>query len=134
MKKTALIFFNISCIISLAVGALHFGVPWLFEWYSYVPDAPVELIQSINYVNFCFSFLLAGLSLLLIIVQKRLFSGFHELKLFYVFFVLVWLARVFTQIVWPWPSNLQFWLVFAFTVEFILSFIPMMYLFKKPTK
>lgn len=131
MKKTALVVFNISCGISLAVGVLHFGAPYFFEWYSYIPDAPIEIIQSINYVNFCFSFLLAGFSLLLMIVQKRLFSGSVELKLFYLFFVFVWLSRVVIQIVWYWPSSLQLWLVIAFATEFILSCIPMLYLLKK---
>lgn len=134
MKKTAFLFFNISCFISCAVGILHFGAPWFFEWYSYIPEAPIEIIQSVNYVNFCFSFLLAGLSILLIIVQKRLFSGSMELKLCYVFFVLVWLSRVIIQVIWPWPSSLQIWLVIAFTAELIFSIIPMAYLFKKSDK
>lgn len=128
MKKIAIIFFNLACIIGLSVGIGHFFAPYSFEWYSYIPDAPVEIYQSINYINFCFSFLLAGLSLLLLIVQKQLFTGSKELKLFYAFFVLVWLSRVIIQIVWAWPSGLQTWLVTGFITEFIFALIPMLYL------
>jgi hypothetical protein len=130
MKRIVKVFFNIACIIGCLVGLLHFFAPYSFKWYSYIPDAPVEIYQSINYVNFCFSFLLAGFSFLLLIVQKQLFAGLKELKIFYTFFVLVWLSRIVIQIAWPWPSGLQIWLVTAFTTEFIFTLIPMVYFFK----
>jgi hypothetical protein len=134
MKKTVIVFFNIACIISCMVGILHFFAPYSFNWYSYIPNAPIEIYQSINYVNFCFSFLLTGISVLLIIVQKRLFTDLKELKLFYIFFVLVWLSRVIIQIIWPWPSSLQLWLVIGFTTEFIFTLIPMIYFLKNIQK
>ncbi len=127
MKKVVMVFFNIACTIGCIVGILHFFAPYSFNWYSYIPDAPIEIYQSINYINFCFSFMLTGISLLLIIVQKQLFANLKELKIFYVFFVLVWLSRVIIQIVWPWPSGLQIWLVIAFAMEFIFTLIPMIY-------
>jgi len=128
MKKTAKIFFNLACIIGFIVGTAHFFAPYAFQWFSYIPEAPVEIYQSINYVNFCFSFLLAGLSLLLLLVQRRLFEGARELKLFYGFFVIVWLSRVVIQAIWPWPSGLQTWLLVGFSTEFILTLLPLLYL------
>lgn len=128
MKKIALVFFNIACSISCIVGIWHLFAPYSFGWYSYIPDAPIEIYQSINYINFCFSFLLTGISLLLIVVQKQLFANLKELRIFYVFFVLVWLSRVIIQIIWPWPSNLQIWLVIGFSIEFLFALIPMAYL------
>lgn len=130
MKKPAIVFFNTACIIGCILGIMHFFVPYSFNWYSYIPDAPIEIYQSINYVNFCFSLLLTGISLLLIVVQRKLFAGSKELKLFYVFFVLVWLSRVIIQIIWPWPSGLQTWLVVGFTMEFAFTLIPMIYFIK----
>ncbi len=127
MKKIAIVFFNIACIISCIVGIWHFSVPYSFKWYSYIPDAPIEIYQSINYINFCFSFLLTGISLLLMMVQKQLFADLIELKVFYVFFVLVWLSRVIIQIIWPWPSSLQMWLVVGFAMELLFVLIPMIY-------
>lgn len=134
MKKIISLFYNIACIISCTVGILHFFAPYSFRWYSYIPDAPIEIYQSINYVNFCFSFLLAGFSFILLLMQKQLFSDMKELKIFYAFLVLVWLSRVIIQIVWPWPSSLQFWLVFAFSIEFVFTLIPMIYFFKNTRK
>ena len=55
--------------ISMLVGLWHFTVPWLFGWASYIPYA--ILVVSINYVNLCFSFLLSGLSLLLLLWGKK---------------------------------------------------------------
>lgn len=134
MKKTVVVFFNIACIISCIIGIGHFFAPYSFKWYSYIPHAPIEIYQSINYINFCFSFLLAGISLLLIIVQKQLFADSKELKIFYTFFVLIWLSRVIIQIIWPWPSSLQIWLVTGFTMEFIFALIPMIYFLKNTQK
>jgi len=130
MKKTVMILFNVACIIGCVIGVWHFFVPYFNKWYSYIPNAPIEIYQSINYINFCFSFLLTGISLLLIIVQKQLFSDSNESKIFYIFFVLVWLSRVIIQFIWPWPSSLQTWLIIGFTVEFILTLIPIIYLLK----
>lgn len=131
MKKIAMVFFNIACLISCFVGIGHFFAPYFFKWYSYIPDAPIEIYQSINYINFCFSFLLTGISLLLIIVQKQLFANLKEIRIFYGFFVLVWLSRVIIQVIWPWPSSLQLWLVIAFTMQFIFTLIPLIYFLKK---
>jgi magnesium-transporting ATPase (P-type) len=134
MKKAPLVFFNIACIIGILVGLGHFIVPYAFSWYSYIPDAPKEIIQSINYVNFCFSFLLTGLSLLLILMQRRLFGDLRELKAFYVFFVLVWVSRVVIQLLWPWPSPLQRWLVMGFVSELVLAAIPLFPMLELPRK
>ena len=131
MKRIAIIFFNVACIIGCVVGTLHFFAPYVFKWYSYIPDAPIEIIQSINYINFCFSFLLSGISLLLIIVQKKLFEDMKELKIFYGFYVIVWFTRVLIQINWPWPSSLQIWLLIGFTTEFIFALIPMIFFANK---
>lgn len=55
--------------ISMLVGLWHFTMPWLFGWASYIPYA--TLVVSINYVNLCFSFLLSGLSLILLLWGKK---------------------------------------------------------------
>ena len=128
MKKVAKVFFNIACIIGVIVAVWHFSVPYSSNCFSYITDAPTEIIQSINYIKFCFSFLLAGISLLLLIVQKKLFDGSGELRIFYAFFTLIWLSRIVIQLIWPWPSSLQLWLVVAFSTEFIFTLIPMIYL------
>ena len=62
--------------ISMLVGLWHFTVPWLFGWAPYIPYA--TLVVSINYVNLCFSFLLSGLSLLLLLWGKKVFAKNKE--------------------------------------------------------
>lgn len=134
MKKIVMVFFNIACMISCMVGILHFFTSYSFKWYSYIPDAPIEIYQSFNYINFCFSFLLAGFSLLFLIVQRKLFDDSKELNIFYAFFTLIWFSRIIIQLIWPWPSSLQLWLVIAFTMEFIFTLIPMIYFLKNIRK
>jgi hypothetical protein len=134
MKKISRVSFNIACIIGALVGIWHFFAPYSSKWFSYIPNAPIEILQSINYVNFCFSFLLLGISLLLIVVQKKLFKGSIELIAFYTFYTLVWFSRILIQLVWPWPSSLQLWLVVAFSTEFVFSIIPLVYLIRKRNK
>lgn len=134
MKKAIMVLFNVACVIGSIVGILHLFVPYASEWYSYIPDAPIEIYQSINYINFCFSLLLSGFSFLLIVVQKKLFNGLKELRLFYAFFNFIWLSRIIIQLIWPWPSSLQLWLVVAFCIEFVLSLIPMIYLIGSASK
>jgi hypothetical protein len=130
MKKVVRILYNISCAIGGLVGIWHLFVPYYSEWFSYIPNAPTEIIQSINYINFCFSFMLVGISLLLITVQKELFNGSKQLRAFYAFFALIWFSRIIIQLVWPWPSSLQLWLVVAFSMEFLFTLIPMLYFLK----
>lgn len=56
MRKMVSVFFNMACIISCLVGITHFFVPYAFELYSYIPGAPIEIYQVINYINFVFRF------------------------------------------------------------------------------
>lgn len=134
MKKISKVLLNIACMIGSAVGIWHFFAPYASKWFSYIPGAPTEIYQSIHYINFCFSLLLAGISLLLILVQKKLFDGSKELQIFYAFFTFIWLSRIVIQLIWPWPSSLQLWLVVAFSVEFVISLIPMIYLIGNTSK
>ncbi len=132
MKRTAKLIYNVVCMVGCLVGVWHFFAPYSFQWFSYIPDAPIEIYQSVNYINFCFSFLLAGLSFLLLLVQNQVFGDSSGTRVFYLFFVLVWLSRLTIQLVWPWPwpSSLQPWLVVAFATEFIIAVIPAIYLLK----
>lgn len=71
---------------------------------------------------------------MLIIVQKKLFDGSGELRIFYGFFTLIWLSRIIIQLIWPWPSSLQLWLVVAFSTEFIFALISMIHLMGNASK
>lgn len=84
MKKLAGILFYTGIIISALIGFLHFFAPYVFIWYSYIPDAPKEIFASIDYVNFFISLLLFGLSVILLFLKEKMFAGSGEIFIFYV--------------------------------------------------
>lgn len=116
--------YTVGLSVSALAGILHFFAPYAFAWYSYIPDAPPEIYASIDYVNFLFSLLLSGLSILLLLMKKRAFAGSVEVRAFYFFLTFVWLCRVLLTIVIPWPTSLQPWLLVVFTTVFVVTLVP----------
>ncbi len=125
--------FCVGLILSALIGFLHFFAPYAFGWYSYIPDAPEEIYASVDYVNFFFSLLLTGLSLIVLVFHKKIMSGNKDLFIFYMFLVFTWLCRVLITFVIPWPTALQTWLIVGFSTEFILVLLPMIYLLQSKT-
>ena len=74
MKKGFQVLYYLTVDISALVGLWHFFVPWMFQWYDYLPMEYENLIVSIDYTNYCFSLLLFGLSFMLIILGRRALS------------------------------------------------------------
>jgi hypothetical protein len=37
--------------ISAAFGAWHFFIPYMFHWYSYIPNAPRTLVVSLDWTK-----------------------------------------------------------------------------------
>lgn len=130
MRKLSSILFSLGLIISSLVGILHFFAPYATAWYSYIPDAPHEIYASIDYVNFFFSLLLTGLSVILLFFKKKIFDGQRDIFIFYAFLVFTWFCRVLITFIIPWPTSLQKWLIVAFSTEFIITFVPLIYLIK----
>lgn len=63
--------------VSLLFGLWHFVIPYQFDWFGYVPDAPRAVVVSIDWVNFFFSWLLTGLSTVLLVFRREVFdTGF----------------------------------------------------------
>ena len=86
------------------VGFWHFFVPWMFDWYDYLPQEYENLIVGIDYTNYCFSLLLFGLSALLILLGKKALNGNREVIYFYFFFSVVWIYRgCLASFIEPWP-------------------------------
>ena len=104
MKKCICILYFITVAISALVGLWHFFVPWMFQWYDYLPMQYENLIVGIDYTNYCFSFLLFGLSFMLIILGKRALDLNREVIYFYYFLTLVWVFRAcLATFIEPWP-------------------------------
>ena len=129
------ILYIIGLILSAAVGLWHFSVPYLFQWYSYIPNEYESLIVGIEWINFFFSLLLSGYSLLLIFFRKKIFSGNKDLFIMYGFMVFVWFCRVVITFIKPWPFEpivlVAYGQQIAAFIVFLLQIIPFVYLLKK---
>ncbi|MBO5121706.1 MAG: hypothetical protein J6B99_00925 [Oscillospiraceae bacterium] len=63
-----------------------------------------NLIVGIDYTNYCFSLLLFGLSVMLIILGKQALDLNKEVIYFYYFLTVVWLFRAcLATFIEPWP-------------------------------
>lgn len=128
MTKLASVLYSVGLAISALVGALHFVAPYAFAWYSYIPGAPRELTASIDYVNFFFSFLLTGLSILLLVFKRRAFAFSTEVLAFHALLVATWLARIVVTLVVP-PNDAQLsWLVTGFSAQFAIMLVSAVHL------
>lgn len=112
MKKYKISYY-IGMSLSLLVGLWHFFVPWMFQWYSYIPSPHKNLIVGIDWTNLCFSLLLFGISLLLLIWGNKMFAGCKEALVLYGFMTFVWFFRVALAVVKPWPLEPIAWAAYA---------------------
>lgn len=93
-------------ILSSLIGLWHFFVPWMFQWYDYLPVQYENLIVGIDYTNYCFSLLLFGLSFLLTVLGKKVLSFNKDAMIFYLFLTVVWIFRaMLSSFIEPWPLN-----------------------------
>ncbi|MDE6108362.1 MAG: hypothetical protein K2F83_06830, partial [Oscillospiraceae bacterium] len=104
MKKGIRILYYITVITSALVGLWHFFVPWMFQWYDYLPMQYENLIVAIDWVNLCFSLMLFGLSAMLTVLGKRALELSKDVISFYFFLTLVWVFRAcLAAFIEPWP-------------------------------
>ena len=104
MKRGIRLLYYVSVVISALVGLWHFFVPWMFQWYDYLPTQYENLIVGIDYTNYCFSLLLFGLSGMLILLGKRALAMNREVICFYFFLTVVWIFRAcLASFIEPWP-------------------------------
>ena len=136
MRRWGSVCYSVGAVLSALVGVLHFFAPRAFGWYTYIPDAPVEVVVSMDYINFLFSLLLSGLSILLLLLKGRLFGGSTELLAFYGLLVATWLGRTAVSVAIPWPNALQTWLVLGSATELVLLLIPLPHLWavRRPSR
>ena len=123
-------FYYIGTTISLLFGIWHFFVPYLYDWFLYIP-AYENLVVGIKYTNFFFSLLLSGLSILLVVLGGRFFRGNRDVTIFYGLLVFTWFCRAMITFIIPWPLEPVRWAAYgqqiaAFAVFFFLL-IPLIY-------
>jgi len=106
MGKPVRVLYYFTVIVSALVGLWHFFVPRMFGWYDYLPMQYENLIVGIDYTNYCFSFLLFGLSVLLVVLGKKALALNREVILFYWFLTAVWVFRaMLSSFAEPWPMD-----------------------------
>ncbi len=104
MEKASKVLYYVSLTLSMLVGLWHFFVPHLYDWYDYLPMQYENLIVGIDYTNYCFSALLFGSSLVLILLGKSALSLNPETIIFYTFLTVVWVFRAcLAAFIEPWP-------------------------------
>lgn len=104
MEKAKKVLYYVSLTLSMLVGFWHFFVPHLYDWYDYLPMQYENLIVGIDYTNYCFSALLFGSSLVLILLGKSALSLNFETIIFYTFLTVVWVFRACLAVfIEPWP-------------------------------
>ncbi len=103
MGKYKIVYY-ITVVVSMLVGLWHFFVPHMFRWYDYLPMEYENLIVGIDYTNYCFSLLLFGLSLLLVVLGRKALALNKEVIIFYWFLTVVWVFRAaLSTFIEPWP-------------------------------
>jgi magnesium-transporting ATPase (P-type) len=122
----------------MLVGAWHFFVPYMFQWYEYIPNQYRNLIVGIDWTNFFFSLLLTGVSLLLVIWGKRVFAGSKEAIVLYGFLMFVWFCRTAITFIEPWPLEPIAWAAYgqqiAAFVIWLSQLIPLILIIVKEQK
>jgi hypothetical protein len=105
--------------VTLGIGLWHFAVPGLYQWQSYVPDAPQSLVEAVDATNFFFSFSLslagaASITMPLLTDAREPFSKYWLWTN-----VALWTGRVAYQLIKPQGSHspaLQWGMLAAFAV------------------
>jgi hypothetical protein len=127
--------FFIGLSLSTIVGIWHFFVPYLYNWYSYISDEYRTLIVGIDWTNFFFSLFLTGYSILLIIMNKKIFNKNKEMLIMYGFMVFVWFCRIAITFINPWPLEPIAWAAYGQQIItfiiFSMQFIPFVYLLRR---
>ena len=121
-------FYYLGAAISLLFGIWHFFVPYLYDWFLYIPGEYENLTVGIEYTNFFFSLLLSGLSILLIVFGRKFFAGNKDVLNFYGLLMFTWFCRAAITFIIPWPLEPIRWAAYgqqiaAFAV-FIFLLIP----------
>lgn len=98
----------------------------MFGWYTYIPNQYENLIVGIDWTNLCFSLLLSGVSLLLIVWCPKVFSRNKEAITLFGFLAFVWIFRVALAIFHPWPLEPIAWAAYLQFVGAVLVMVSLL--------
>lgn len=136
MDPLVKIFVMIGSSASIGFGVWHFFVPRLWNWYGYIDSNATELVTAIRATNifFSLSLVLFGITNMLLIYGGK--SNRYSIIVVLAATSLLWLTRVFLQIIYPQGSlfpGLQYGMLAAFTLVSLCYVISLlMIMFKLP--
>lgn len=121
---------------SIGFGAWHFFVPRWWNWYAYIDSHAVELIVAVRAINIFFSLSLVLFGLVNILLVWGGKSNQFSILVLLAATSLLWLTRVFLQVIYPqgsWYPWLQYGLLAVFTLVSLCYVISLaLTLFKIP--
>lgn len=123
MKLFIRVILNLGLSISMLFGLWHFFIPYMFNWYSYIPNAPRAIIVSIDWINFFFSLLLFGISVLLLIQQKQIINKSKNTYSFFGLLLTTWFLRIIITIIHPWNVEYRLIDIMQITVFIFILFL-----------
>lgn len=125
MKRMSHFALMTGLVLSVATGIWHFAIPYIYHWQSFIPNAPRAISVSIDWINFFFSLLLTGHSLLLLRFRRDLEAGNRVAVAVYRLLIFVWVCRVAITLVHPWAyDRMMVYQVSAFGVVLLLLAMP----------
>lgn len=78
----------------------------MYDWYDYLPMQYENLIVGIDYINYCFSALLLGTSLVLILLGKSALTLNLETLVFHTMLTVIWVFRACLSLfIEPFPME-----------------------------
>ena len=107
---------------SIGFGIWHFFVPKVWKWYSYIESNATELVAAVRAINafFSLSLILFGLINIILVYGDR--SNKFSIIVVLAATCVLWLTRVFFQIIYPQGSlypGLQYGMLAAFIIIFL---------------
>ncbi|EDM81148.1 hypothetical protein PPSIR1_30070 [Plesiocystis pacifica SIR-1] len=117
--------------LSTLAGLWHFAIPYQYRWHDHLTHVPRPITVSVDWINFFFSLLLAGLSLLVIRHRDRLEHDQVARELL-ALLVLTWTARVVLTVAHPWAYDLMFAAqLSSFLIVWALLALPFLRLYRR---
>jgi hypothetical protein len=112
--------------VALGFGLWHFAVPGIYDWQSYVPDAPQTLVDAVAATNFFMSFSLSLVGASNIVMPLLADSATPVGRYWLWANVALWTTRAAYQLVKPQGSHnpaLQWGMTGAFVLTDLLFIV-----------
>jgi hypothetical protein len=124
----------VGSVITICFGIWHFFVPKIWNWYSYIAPGAPELITAVRAINVFFSLCLVlfGIVNILFINQAR--SNRYSAVVMLSATCVLWLTRIFMQLIYPQGSQnplIQYGMLTVFFGTLLCFLIPLMFILSK---